>query len=397
MSYLWFTLALLLGVGLVISRRKLGEIETHISKERKGGKASITELIATHEREINRLLDAFPAPFFSIDQSGNIIRYNKAAAGIFRERDINNRSFQQIFIDSSLSRAIKKARDSGQPESSTIHLSSKSPFSTASGGQESVWEIDIRTHSIRRDQGELQLMMRDITSAVRSDQIRQDFVANASHELRTPLSIIVGYLEILLEPDGLEQPQMATKMLGTMNRHVERINRIVDDMLLISRLESQDAAPLKIEPFCLRNCAEDIVERLDLLIEKQKVTIEIDIPDLGFRGDPFYWTQILFNLVENALKQNAALSVKVVVAAREIEDQKVEITITDNGIGIPNADLPFIFKRFFRVEKHHGQNAIKGTGLGLSIVKRAIEAHHGTISATSTPGHETTFRIVVPT
>ncbi|MDB4670448.1 PAS domain-containing protein, partial [Akkermansiaceae bacterium] len=224
MSYLWFTLALLLGVALVISRRKLGEIETHISKERKGGKASITELIATHEREINRLLDAFPAPFFSIDQSGNIIRYNKAAAGIFRERDINNRSFQQIFIDSSLSRAIKKARDSGQPESSTIHLSSKSPFSTASGGQESVWEIDIRTHSIRRDQGELQLMMRDITSAVRSDQIRQDFVANASHELRTPLSIIVGYLEILLEPDGLEQPQMATKMLGTMNRHVERIN-----------------------------------------------------------------------------------------------------------------------------------------------------------------------------
>ncbi|MEJ6729673.1 MAG: histidine kinase dimerization/phospho-acceptor domain-containing protein, partial [Akkermansiaceae bacterium] len=70
--------------------------------------------------------------------------------------------------------------------------------------QESVWEIDIRTHSIRRDQGELQLMMRDITSAVRSDQIRQNFVANASHELRTPLSIIVGYLEILLEPDGLE-------------------------------------------------------------------------------------------------------------------------------------------------------------------------------------------------
>ena len=395
MSYFWFSLALFFGLILLYSIRKRRQLEIDLANAQQSQEDSSLRSKETREREINRLLDAFPSPFFSINSSGHIIRYNQAAAEIFRERKIKNRSFHQVFIDGSLSALIKKASESGTPESSVIHLPGKSPFSNAKG-QESVWEVDIRTHSIRRDEGELQLIMKDVTSAAISDQVRQDFVANASHELRTPLAIIVGYLELLLEPDGLDHHQMATKMLTTMDRHVERINRIVEDMLVISRLESQDAIPLRIEPFNLRECVKDIVERLDLLISKQNAVVEIDIPDLELRGDQFYWTQILFNLVENALKQNATFPVEISIAAHSIADEKIEITVSDNGIGIPSSDLPFIFKRFFRVEKHHGQNSIKGTGLGLSIVKRAIEAHGGTITATSKPGHETTFRIVAP-
>ena len=104
----------------------------------------------------------------------------------------------------------------------------------------------------------------------------------------------------------------------------------------------------------------------------------------------------LFNLVEDALKQNPAMSVEIQLNAKKDTDNTTVVTVSDNGIGIPSADLPFIFKRFFRVEKHHSQNQVKGTGLGLSIVKRAVEAHGGRIEATSTPGVQTTFTITLP-
>ena len=239
--------------------------------------------------------------------------------------------------------------------------------------------------------------MRDITAEVQTDQIRKDFVANASHELRTPLSIIAGYLENLTEEDGLDNKEIAKNMLSTMDRHVVRINRIVEDMLVISKLESDDRTPLNLESFNLATCVRDVVERLDLLIEKQNAKVSIDIPEITLTGDRFYWTQVLFNLVENALKQNASTSVEVKVEAKkEKKNSPIILAVSDNGIGIPSADLPFIFKRFFRVEKHHSQNQVKGTGLGLSIVKRAVEAHGGTIEATSIPGTETTFTMTIP-
>jgi signal transduction histidine kinase len=104
---------------------------------------------------------------------------------------------------------------------------------------------------------------------------------------------------------------------------------------------------------------------------------------------------VLFNLVENALKQNPRTELHVEVGCEPI-GEAIRIWVSDNGVGIPSADLPHIFRRFFRVEKHHSQQEIKGTGLGLSIVKRAIEAHGGTISVTSVPGSETKFLITVP-
>jgi signal transduction histidine kinase len=117
--------------------------------------------------------------------------------------------------------------------------------------------------------------------------------------------------------------------------------------------------------------------------------------DVTLEGDRFYWTQVLFNLVENALKQNPYKDLKVEVGSSE-SGGNILIWVKDNGIGIPSADLPHIFRRFYRVEKHHSQLEVKGTGLGLSIVKRAIEAHHGTISVTSIPGVETKFLMTIP-
>ena len=392
----WFLVALILGVALIFLTQNYRKRE----KEIEGLSASLLQKAElaeqTYQREIERFLDSFTDPFFSISEEGKIVRYSNAGASFMGERNLVDRSYQELFIDTALQTAIKDSLESKQPVSKLVHLAPDSPFSSESSGQETSWQIDIRPMVILGDSLEMQLMMRDMTSFTQAEQIRQDFIANASHELRTPLSIISGYLEILTESDGLDSPEMAHKMLATMDRHADRINRIVDEMLLISKLESGESSPLIMQPFDLKSCIEDVVERLDLPIKKQNATITMDVPSIEINGDRFYWTQILFNLIENALKQNATQKVYLTVSANQNASGQVQIQIIDDGIGIPSGDLPYIFKRFFRVEKHHGQNEIKGTGLGLSIVKRAVEAHGGSISAESTPGVATTFTIKVP-
>ncbi len=349
-----------------------------------------------HGREIQRLLDALPYAFFSISDHGKIIRTNLSARAIFKNQDLINHSIQQVFHDAPIVTEIENVIHEPSSYRRILRLPPNSLFSQKSKDKDSHWEIDLRSITIGTDSREVQLMMRDMTANVETDQIRQDFVANASHELRTPLSIISGYLENLTEEDGIKNKAIAQKMLITMDRHVDRINQIVEHMLLISKLESEEGSPLKISPFSLSICVNDIIERLDPLIEKQQAIVLNQVPELELIGDQFYWTQILYNLIENALKQNATQPVTITISAKKKKSRDLIIKVSDQGIGIPTRDLPFIFKRFFRVEKHHSQAQIKGTGLGLSIVKRAIEAHGAKISVKSTPGVETTFTIETP-
>lgn len=247
--------------------------------------------------------------------------------------------------------------------------------------------------------GHLRVVVRDETDRHETEQIRKDFVANASHELRTPLSIINGYLENLL--DGvIEDPALTRKSLQTMQKHGERIARIVEDMLTLSKFESATdggTSALRESSFSCRECVMDVVERLAPMIEDKRAQIDLRFPSGGLdviQGDRFYWDQIFFNLIENALKENQPGNLVIGVHFSR-EEHSAVIQLRDNGVGIPRADLPFIFKRFYRVAKHHSQK-IKGTGLGLSIVRRAVEAHHGTISVDSTLGVETVFTIRLP-
>ena len=133
------------------------------------------------------------------------------------------------------------------------------------------------------------------------------------------------------------------------------------------------------------------------MIAQQKATIKLEFEneELTLFGDHFYWTQIFFNLIENALKQNPDLGLTIEIGSKRLEDG-FQLWVADNGVGIPSADVPFVFRRFYRVEKHHNQERVKGTGLGLSIVKRGVEAHKGTITADSIPGERTSFTILLP-
>jgi len=261
----------------------------------------------------------------------------------------------------------------------------------------SAWMVDVAPHTSSDKTDYTCVIFRNMTAEYQADQIRQDFVANASHELRTPMAIIKGYLEALLEDNMIEEPDIAKRFLTIMDKHSNRISRIIDDMLAISKLESKEEASINMEEFKINECIVDVVERLSPLISENKANVNVYIKpkNLSFNGDKFYWAQIMFNLVENALKENPKPGIKVDISAYCI-DNDIIIKVTDYGKGIPVEALPYIFKRFYRVDKHHTNSGIKGTGLGLSIVKRAVEGHGGTISVHSIPGVETVFTIKIP-
>jgi len=350
-------------------------------------------------RDRNRLLDALGDAFFLVDSEAKICFANEASRVLFGSRELLDRPIGEAFLDPRLAEALLRCLATGEPVQSLVVLPQQtSPRGDLETRGLNAWIIDA-ANLPNRSPGEptTRVIIRDVTAEHQLEQVRKDFVANASHELRTPLAIINGYLENLLDDNMLEEPAMARRFLTIMRKHTDRISHIVEDMLVISRLESGEANLLKLEPFRFQSCINDVLERLESMIRNQKAEIQVTMPDpdLIMHGDRFYWTQVLFNLVENALKQNPRDGLHVIIGCEHV-DENIQILVSDNGVGIPSADLPHIFRRFFRVEKHHSQQEIKGTGLGLSIVKRAIDAHGGQIGVTSTPGSETKFLISVP-
>jgi len=350
-------------------------------------------------QERNRLLDALAEAFLLVDPKGRITFANRAAHEMFHERQLLDRDVNEAFLEPRLAAALLHCVKTGRPRTTRVVLpQAASPLGERENRGTNAWIIDAaRVSESAADDRTTRVVIRDVTNEHQIEQIRKDFVANASHELRTPLAIINGYLENLLDDGLVEDPELTRRFLKVMRKHTERISRIVEDMLVISRLESGEAGALKVKPFKLRSCFNDVLERLESMIRAQDAILTIEIPDeeVTIAGDRFYWTQVLFNLVENALKQNPRKGLNVTLGCAR-DDHSTRIWVADDGIGIPSADLPHIFRRFYRVEKHHSQEEIKGTGLGLSIVKRAVEAHGGTIEVTSRPGEETRFAIEMP-
>jgi two-component system phosphate regulon sensor histidine kinase PhoR len=353
-------------------------------------------------RERDELLDALGDAFLLVSETSQIVFANACARTLVKGRKLMGQSIMEAFLDDRLSVAIMKCIRTKQPMQERVVLhSSYTPLGKAGDESVSAWEIDAAPLSEYKNQGGCQevtrVVIRDVTAEYLADQVRRDFVANASHELRTPMSIINGYLENLLDDNVLEDPVTARKFLETMRKHGQRISSLVEDMLLISKMESGDALALNRETFSLLDCVQDVFDRLESMILKQSAQVKVEVTpsDLKLIGDRFYWVQVIFNLVENALKQNPDSEVQVVVQAKR-KKGKIIISVCDNGVGIPSADLPYVFKRFYRVQKHHNQSEIKGTGLGLSIVSRAVQAHGGEIEVTSIPGQETCFTMTLP-
>lgn len=346
-----------------------------------------TQLLQNHEL-FESILEGLPDAIIIADRSQRIVFANRVLTELFSlKRDPVGRDIVEVVLDHRISRLVKQAIDSDHAVTEQLKLTVG-----VNGGSREI-TLSITAESI--DANLIKILLRDDTQRVETEQVRRDFVANASHELRTPLSIINGYIENLLD-GAIENEALARRFLGIMKKHGDRIARIVEDMLTISKFESATQDPTRAGVFDLHSCVNDVIERLHPLVEEKEATLQFTPSDKDafIAGDRFYWDQIFFNLIENALKQNLNPGLRINVLIEDRGDD-LQITVSDSGVGIPQSDLPFIFKRFYRVEKHHSKE-IKGTGLGLSIVKRAVEAHGGTVSARSVPGQETAFVIVVP-
>jgi two-component system phosphate regulon sensor histidine kinase PhoR len=391
--------ALFLLVALVSSKVR----HARFAKKMKSQALELTQLCQGETEqardERNLLLDALGDAFILVNSEGVIRFANSAAHQLFGNRELNGRHIREAFPDPRLIDSIMPCINTGEPVRSELVLPQQSsPLGDSENRGINAWRVDAaRLPNTLRGGSTTRVIIRDLTAEHQTEQIRKDFVANASHELRTPLAIINGYLENLIEDDMVSDRDIARHYLGIMRKHADRISRIVEDMLVISRLESGEASTLKVEPFFVGSCVNDVLERLESVIRNQGADVRNLLPVKGplIHGDRFYWTQVFFNLIENALKQNPHPGLLVEVGCEETADA-YRVSVSDNGIGIPSDDLPHIFRRFYRVEKHHSQREIKGTGLGLSIVKRAIEAHGATIQVTSTPGQETRFLIAMP-
>lgn len=344
------------------------------------------------------LLNEIKDAIFILDRNREIRFLNEAARRLFPStQPYQSRDFLEVCRDHRVEDTLDLADELGSKVSDHVTLRVSDGRSDRLRDVTLLVEAEPLTFGQSAGASGSWILMKDITAELETEQIRRDFVANASHELRTPLSIINGYLETMDEPDTDLGHAIYRRAIRTMRKHGERIARIIEDMLTISKLESA-ADLLTLEPFDLRDSVEEMIRQLAPIIEGKhaRVAVQADpAQDWSLVGDRFYWDQIFFNLIENALKQNGEPGLHITISFTR-EEGRYLIRVIDDGIGIPAADLPLIFKRFYRVEKHHAQNQVKGTGLGLSIVKRAVEAHHGRIEVESQPGVRTTFTITVP-
>lgn len=244
----------------------------------------------------------------------------------------------------------------------------------------------------RGDRGVL-IVLQDITRARKLEAMRTEFVSNVTHELRTPLTSIRGFAETLLE-GALDDPDTARHFVGIIKRESEHLGRLIEDVLDLSRIET-GRWKVRKEPIHLHELAAETVGRLSSKADSLGVDLRIAIPaDLpALQADPGRLAQVLINLVDNALKYTPSGG-SVTVSAEELGAQ-VQVKVVDTGSGIPRADLPRIFERFYRVDKARSR-ATGGTGLGLSIVKHIVEAHGGTVGVDSDTGRGATFFFTLP-
>jgi two-component system phosphate regulon sensor histidine kinase PhoR len=237
------------------------------------------------------------------------------------------------------------------------------------------------------------ILFHDVTQLRQMEEVRRDFVANVSHELRTPLSIFRGYLETLLD-DPQQPPGELLRILEVMERHSDRLYALVEDVLSLARLESP-AAELDLSeinlPEFLPEILDDWKKRLEAKQLKSRLDVPLEFPKLA--ADESRLQEIIYNLLDNAVKYSQAGGAITLRAA--VEGDQVRISVSDEGIGIRENDLPRIFERFYRADKARSRE-LGGTGLGLSIVKHIAQLHGGSAQAQSELGKGTTISVLLP-
>jgi two-component system phosphate regulon sensor histidine kinase PhoR len=232
----------------------------------------------------------------------------------------------------------------------------------------------------------------DLTRLRQLEAVRQEFVANVSHELRTPLSLIKSAAETLLD-GGKDDAAALTRFLQIIDKHANRLTLLIDDLLMLSTLDSGNVR-LNLQPVSLRAAVQEAIDDLKMRAGSRGFALENNVTaDLIAQSDPDRLRQVLSNLLDNAIKYGR-LEGRAAVSAQVI-DKRVEVAVRDDGPGIAPDACARIFERFYRADKARSREQ-GGTGLGLAIVKHVVQAHGGEVRVESNPGAGATFFFTLP-
>ena len=314
-----------------------------------------------------------------------------------------NSTFQKLFdlrdpaVDVPLVEAVRHATlDQLIAETLETGEAMRSELSVTDSRTHSERHIEVSAVPIKRADDEMPgavVLFHDITELKQVDQIRREFVANVSHELRTPLSILRGYIEVLLdEPET--PPEELARILSIMERHSKRLQRLVDDLLSLAQLESSRAtlelSAVRVDEL-FNNLIRDWKEKL--AAKNLKVIVDLTPEALTLHADGTRLEEVLYNLLDNAVKFSRENG-EIYLRATRLGSDMV-LSVSDNGLGIGKEHLSRIFERFYRADKARSRE-LGGTGLGLAIVKHIAQLHGGRVEAESELGRGTTIRVVLP-
>jgi two-component system phosphate regulon sensor histidine kinase PhoR len=319
---------------------------------------------------------------------------NNAAAAMFNLRgSVSGLLLPEVFLGHGLQTLAERAAETGEVQRGEL----TQPIPGRSERCHLVVTAAVLKGAEAERPGGVLLVLHDVTRLRELESVRREFVANVSHEFRTPLSIINGYLETL-EEGGVGR-EMLRKSISVMRRHADRLNRLIEDLLTISRMEEKGVR-LETASADVVGLLSSVVSRLDPEIRQRGAEVRLDI-ESGLSSltiDSYRMEQAFSNLLANALRHGSPAGstrgVRVTVAIRR-EGHDLAISFSDDGPGIPLQDQEHLFERFYRVGGDRARQT-GGTGLGLSIVKHVVQAHGGRVGLRSRPGEGSTFTIHLP-
>ena len=364
--------------------------------------AESTRARETHRRELNAaiqgneaVLSNLPDPLLLLDSGGNVRRCNLVASRLFGERIVGRPLAAAIRHPDLLQAADEMLAGGEQKE-----VEFRSP-----GEIEQVFSARLAPLvGPAPDDAVAVISLHDVTAIRRAEQMRADFVANASHELRTPLSSLLGFIETLQGP-AKEDAEARDRFLSIMLEQSRRMYNLVEDLLSLSRIELDEHTPPTARAD-IAGIAGRVARSLELKAKKKdmRVVLDLEADELPVVGDEDQLTQVVQNLVDNAIKYGHAGTTIHIAAGRSGQDQTQEprrarrgvaLSVRDEGEGISREHIPRLTERFYRVDKARSRD-LGGTGLGLAIVKHIIYRHRGDLEIDSTVGEGSRFTIYLP-
>ncbi|HVC25749.1 MAG TPA: ATP-binding protein [Acidimicrobiales bacterium] len=323
---------------------------------------------------LRRALDTLPQAVIVCDEHGEPVFHNARAVALMGNRHSDALAAQAV--DDLLATTAP-----GASEERTLELYGP-PRRT----------LAVRTMSLDNGQRALGVIavIDDVSERRRLEEVRRDFVANVSHELKTPMGALGLLAETLLAET---EPEVSRRLAERVHTEAFRISRVIDDLLDLSRIESEESPPR--EPVLVNLVMAEAAERVRSAAEQRSVEVELEEPSppVAVLGDRRQLTSAVYNLLENAVK--FSYEGGVVLASGRVDGDDVVLTVTDKGIGIPARDLERVFERFYRVD-HGRSRQTGGTGLGLAITRHVAQNHHGSVRVESREGEGATFTLVLP-